>query len=64
VALGQWHHLRLEIGGSRARALVDGQEALAIDELHYAGRKGAVGLFIDDGTRGYFRGLRISGGAL
>ena len=63
VALGQWHHLRLEIGPSRARALVDGQEALAIDELRYAGREGAVGLFIDDGTRGYFRGLRIAGGA-
>jgi hypothetical protein len=65
VALGQWHHLRLEIGASRARALVDGHEALALGELHYAGREGAVGLFIDDGTRGYFlRGLRIAEGAL
>jgi hypothetical protein len=64
VALGQWHHLRLEISSTRARALVDGHEALAIDELHYAGREGAVGLFIDDGTRGYFRGLRIVKAAL
>ena len=64
VALGQWHHLRLEIGAARVRVLVDGHEALAIDELRYPGREGAVGLFIDDGTRGYFRDLRIAEGVL
>ena len=59
IALGRWHRLRLEIQGARLRALVDGVEALAIDDLHYAGRHGAVGLFVDDGSRGFFANLHI-----
>ncbi|MGZ5040033.1 MAG: twin-arginine translocation signal domain-containing protein [Usitatibacter sp.] len=60
IALGRWHRLRLEIQGSRARALVDGREALAVDDLHYAGRRGAVGLWIDDGSRGFFSALDVT----
>jgi hypothetical protein len=59
IALGRWHRLRLEIAGPKARALVDGIEALVVEDLHYAGRRGPVGLFIDDGSRGYFSNLRI-----
>jgi hypothetical protein len=59
IALGRWHCLRLEIEGPRLRALVDGVEALAVDDLHYAGRRGAVGLFVDDGSRGFFTNLGI-----
>jgi hypothetical protein len=60
VALGRWHEVRLEIGRARARAFVDGVEALAVEDLHYAGRRGPVGLSIDDGSRGYFRNLAIA----
>jgi hypothetical protein len=60
VALGRWQRFRIEIAGPRARAFVDGKETLAVDDLHYAGRRGPVGLFIDDGSRGYFRDLRIT----
>ena len=59
IALGRWHRLRLEIQGPRLRALVDGVEALSVDDLHYAGRRGAVGLFVDDGSRGFFTNLGI-----
>ena len=59
IGLGRWHRLRLEIRGSRLRAVVDGVEALAVDDLHYAGRRGAVGLFIDDGSRGFFANLDV-----
>ena len=59
IALGRWHRLRLEIGGPRLRALVDGVEALTVDDLHYAGRRGAIGLFVDDGSRGFFANLGI-----
>jgi hypothetical protein len=59
IAIGRWHHLRLEIQGPRLRAQVDGVEALAVDDLHYAGRRGAVGLFVDDGSRGFFTNLSI-----
>ena len=59
VALGRWHHLRIEIAGPRARALLDGNEALVVDDLHYGGRSGSVGLFVDDGSRGYFHQLQV-----
>jgi hypothetical protein len=59
IALGRWHRFRLEIEGPRLRALVDGVEALAVNDLHYAGRRGAIGLFVDDGSRGFFTNLGI-----
>ncbi len=60
IAIGRWFRLRLEIRGPRLRALVDGAEALVVDDLHYAHRRGLVGLFVDDGTRGFFGELKIS----
>lgn len=60
VALARWHRLRLEIEGSSADVYVDGEKVLAVTDLHYAGRRGPVGLFIDDGTRGYFADLKVS----
>src|SRR6267154_651866 len=59
IALGRWHRLRLEILGAHLRALVDGVEALVVDDLHYAGRRGSVGLFVGDGSRGLFANLRV-----
>src|SRR5262249_54851318 len=59
IALGRWHHLRLEVGGRHARVMVDGIEALVVDDLHYGGRSGSVGLFVDDGSRGYFHRLSV-----
>jgi hypothetical protein len=63
IALGRWHRLRVEIEGPRARALVDGNEALVVEDLRYGGQGGAVALFIDDGSRGFFHGLSILGAA-
>lgn len=60
IALGRWHRLRLEIEGPRLRALVDGGEVLLVDDLKYAGRTGRLGLWVDDGTRGHFAGVRIT----
>jgi len=59
IALGRWHRLRLEIKGQTLRALVDGVEALRVDDLIYANRRGPVGLWADDGTRGFFSNLVI-----
>ena len=60
IALGRWHRLRLEIRGARLAAQVDGVEALAVDDLRFAGRRGPVGLFVGDGSRGYFRDVVIT----
>lgn len=63
VALGKWHRLRLEIAGTKVRALVDGQEVLVIDDLSFADRAGRMGLWVDDGTTGYFANLTVSAAA-
>ena len=60
IALGRWHRLRLEIQGAGLRALVDGVEALVVDDLRFAGRRAPVGLFVGDGSRGYFRDVVIA----
>jgi len=59
IAIGRWHRLRLEIQGARVRALIDGAEALTVDDLRYAGRRGPVGLFVGDGSRGLFANLSV-----
>ena len=59
IAIARWHRLRLEVQGARVRALVDGVEVLVVDDLRYSGRRGPVGLFVGDGSRGLFRDLRI-----
>jgi hypothetical protein len=59
IAIGRWHRLRLEVQGTHLRALVDGVDVLAVDDLHYAGRRGPVGLFVGDGSRGFFTNLSI-----
>jgi hypothetical protein len=38
---------------------VDGDEVLTVDDLHYAGRRGPVGLFVGDGSRGFFTDLGV-----
>lgn len=61
VALGRWYRLRLEIDGSNLKAFVDGVLALAIDDLRRADHRGAIGLWVGDGTRAHFANLTISG---
>ena len=59
IAVGRWHRLRLEVHGMYLRALVDGVEVLTVDDLYYAGRRGPVGLFVGDGSRGLFTNLSV-----
>jgi len=59
IGVGRWHRLRLEIAGPGLRASVDGAEVLVVEDLHFAGRRGPVGLFVGDGSTGYFRELRV-----
>jgi hypothetical protein len=59
IAIGRWQRLRLEVQGTRLRALVNGAEALVVDDLRYADRRGPVGLFVGDGSRALFADLSI-----
>jgi hypothetical protein len=60
IGLGRWHRLRLEILGQRLRAFVDAKEALVVEDLRFARRRGPVGLFVGDGSRGFFRDLVVT----
>ena len=62
IGVGRWHRLRLEIAGQHLRALVDGKEALVVDDLRFPRRRGPVGLFVGDGSRGLFRDLVVAAG--
>ena len=59
VAIESWHRIRLEIQGSTAQAFVDGVSVLRVDDLRYPNRRGPIGLWVDDGTTGYFSGLQL-----
>ena len=60
VALGRWHHLKLDIRDSELRASVDGLEVLHVVDLKYGSRMGKIGLWVDDGSRGYFTNMQIT----
>lgn len=59
VAIETWHRLRVEVRGRSAQAFVDGERVLTVDDLRYPDRSGLVGMWVDDGTTGYFGALQI-----
>lgn len=59
VAIESWHKLRLEIAGSTVNAFVDGEKVLTVNDLRFPNRKGRIGLWVDDGTAGYFSDLKV-----
>ena len=63
IALNEWISLKAEIRDGRGAFYVNdmGTPVLIVDELiHGAGARGAVGLFVDIGTEGYFKDLQIT----
>jgi hypothetical protein len=60
IAVGRWHRLRLDIAGEQLRASVDGKELLVVADLRYPGRRAPVGLFVGDGSRGFFTELAVT----
>lgn len=59
VAIESWHKLRLEIAGSTVNAFVDGEKVLTVSDLRFPNRQGRIGLWVDDGTAGYFSDLKV-----
>ena len=60
---GVWTKLRIEVDGERAILFVHEPEqpTLIVNDLkHGPDATGAVGLYIDNGTEGFFRNLRIT----
>lgn len=59
VAIESWHKLRVEIAGSTLHAFVDNERVLTVTDLRFPNRKGRIGLWVDDGTAGYFSDLKV-----
>jgi hypothetical protein len=62
MGLDEWIDLKIEVKGTQAKLFVNGhkQPALIVNDLkHGPDASGAIGLWVDIGTEGYFSGLRI-----
>ena len=65
LVTGDWTKLRIEVDGERAKLFVHDQEQPTIivnDLKHGPDLKGGVGLYIDNGTEGFFKNLKIKAG--
>ncbi len=60
--LDKWFHLRLVVQGDKGTFFVDDMETpvLCVNSLkHGAKAKGYIGLYVDNGTEGYFKNLVV-----
>jgi len=63
MGLNEWIKMKIEIKDGQAKLFLNNskQPSLIVNDLkHGADKYGAVGLFVDVGTEGYFRNLKIS----
>ncbi len=60
IALGEWCHIKAEIQDQAAVFFVNDREILRVNDLkHGASARGAVGLYVDIGTDGFFKNLTV-----
>lgn len=62
IGLNEWITLKIVVKGSSARLFVNNREqpALIVNDLkHGADASGSIGLFVDMGTEGYFRDIKV-----
>lgn len=62
MALNEWITLRIEVEGEKARLYIDNREqpSLIVNDLKLGGNlQGTIGMFVDVGTEGFFKDLKI-----
>lgn len=62
MGLNEWITIRVEVNGERAKLYLNGQAhpVLIVNDLKHGGNaSGAIGLWVDIRTDGYFADLRI-----
>ncbi|MGT2785560.1 hypothetical protein [Streptococcus merionis] len=60
IALDEWIVLKAEISGQQAVFYVNGKKILEVADLKLgADQSGNIGLFVDIGTRGFFKDLKV-----
>ena len=62
VALKEWTTMRLEINGDMAEMFINDLKysSFVVDKMLGKNKKGGIGLYVDIGTTGYFRDLKIT----
>ena len=63
MGLNEWIKLKIEVKGKQAKLFINEnkQPSLIVNDLkHGENSSGAVGLYVDNGTEGFFTDLRIS----
>lgn len=61
IALDEWSHIKAEINDDCGIFFVDGIKVLEVNGFkHGANARGDVGLYVDDGTDGFFKNLTIT----
>lgn len=66
VALGEWITMRIEVNGDFAEMYINNAKysTFVVDELLGKNKIGGVGLYVDIGTIGYFKDLKVTKKAL
>lgn len=66
VALNEWITMRIEVNGETAEMFINNMKysAFIVDKMLGNNKKGGIGLYVDIGTIGYFRDLKITKRAL
>ena len=63
ISMDEWVHIKAEVAGASAKFYVDDMDspALVVPQM-FGGSdaRGAVGLYVDNGTQGHFKNLAIS----
>jgi hypothetical protein len=61
MGLNEWITLRIEVNGQQAKLYVNDakQPALLVNDLKLGDSSGGIGLFVDNGTEGFFADLKV-----
>jgi Domain of Unknown Function (DUF1080) len=62
VALNEWIRMRIEVNGATAEMFVNDLKYsnFIVDKMLGGNKKGGIGLYVDIGTTGYFKDLKIT----
>jgi hypothetical protein len=62
VALNEWIKMRIEVNGESAEMFINDMKhsTFIVDKLLGTSKKGGIGLYVDIGTIGYFRDIKVT----
>lgn len=66
VALNEWITMRIEVNGESAEMFINDLKysSFVVDKMLGKNKRGSIGLYVDIGTIGYFRDLKVTKSAL